>query len=122
MSVNIACLSYKVYDRFKQTWLASKLFYHGDRCRRYKETTLTGTTVDCAHGAQDGDSVFDITVGSARWHCEVTSCQPSELRALAVSLKVGTLVKVTGSEFYDGRHFGNPGHWEIHPVTKIEIL
>lgn len=123
----MSCLRERVYDRFKQTWLASRLFYYGQRYRHIGPITINGTVAGCAHRAGDGDHCFDV-VDSAnkRWHCEVTECQ-SALWPVVDELKLGELVHVAGTHTFDPpHHIGwkkfQGGGDEVHPVIGIYTL
>lgn len=125
--MGLTCVASKAYDAFKQTWLASKLFYYGKRFQHLGEITLIGTVVDCPKKASDGDACFDLAVpGLPTRHCEATPCYPAQ-QAIARSLKVGNRVRVQGTDTVDPNHHIGPheftgGGNEIHPVKDIQLL
>lgn len=116
------CFAYKAYDRFKRSWLASKVFFGGDKFQHFEEIYLEGVVADRDQHTTDGDNTFDLNVDGMNWHCEVTPCSPCEVLKAARALKPGTKVKVTGNRTWDPTHLGTPGHWEIHPVKGIQVL
>ncbi len=124
----IKCLLYTILDWFKQTRLASVLFYYGKRFVHVRPITITGSVITIDTVSSDGDSCFDVAGDDGvRWHCEVTICAEPELRSVASTLKPGQRVRVSGVFTIDPDHhilwikyIG--GHNEIHPVTAIEIL
>lgn len=125
MDWTLSCPRYKALDWFKQTWLASKLFYSGQRFQHFGPITITGTVEDCVHSATDGDCVFDLLGDNGTaWHCELTPCQPPALHELARSLQIGSRATVSGTKTFDPphhigwKHFGG-GDNEIHPVVDI---
>ena len=121
------CLAYRAYDAFKQTWLASKLFFRGQRYQHFETITVDGQVDACWHNAGDGDRCFDLQSGGNRWHCEVTPCASDSLKKLVATLHLGQRVRVTGTRTYDPPHHIGPakftgGKNEIHPITAIESL
>ena len=121
------CLLYRAYDCWKQTWLASKLNYGGQRFQHFGSIVRDGFVCACEHHATDGDCCFDIRAGDGNWHCEVTPCASPEIHELAGKLHLGMSVKITGTHTFDPAHHIGPksfrgGGAEIHPVTGIEIL
>lgn len=121
------CLAYKAYDWYKQTWLASKLVYGGQRFRHFGPIERHGIVKACSHNAKDGDRCFDLVAADGPWHCEVTPCSPAPARAAVSTLHIGQEVIVAGTQTYDPPHhigpikFGGGGN-EIHPVSTIEVL
>lgn len=125
---SLACLRYRCYDRAKQTWLAAKLFYYGQRYQHFGPITVTGTVVDCVHKNPDGDTCFDVIDLGGRWHCEVTPCSDPELVGRVLGIKgTGARVVVRGTKTFDPNHHIGPrkfvgGGNEVHPVLSIEVL
>lgn len=133
--ITIQCLGNKIYDRFKQTWLASKLFFGGNRFTHFGTKTLEGFVSECEKKAFDGDTVFDLHIPVSKacapdgncyminaLHCELTPCQSEALHREARALKIGDHVIVTGRFTFDPNHLGHPSHFEIHPVTDLRVL
>lgn len=120
------CFFYRKLDTFKQTWLAGKLFYYGNQFKHIGPAEVNGTVSACQHPGLDGDTTFDLIDGWKRWHCEVTVCQPDELRAQAAMLVPGDRVTVRGVQTHDPDHHilwikYKGGGDEIHPVLEIQI-
>ena len=118
--MNLRCLGYKALEKVRFSAIGARLFYGGHRVELKGERTIHGNVLRRATPETDGDCTFDVlTDDGQRFHCEITPCQSSALRAIARSLQVGWRVSVRGTERFDPAHFGGPGHQEIHPVTTI---
>lgn len=124
--MGLRCAAYKSLDWFKQTWLASKLIFHGQGFRRFEVIAIEGVVLAREHQATDGDLTFNIQTDalvygnpSLQWHCEVTPCSSDDIHAKAAALQQGQRVSITGNRLWDGLHLSHPAHWEIHPVTDI---
>lgn len=133
--MGLSCAAYKSLDWFKRTWLASKVIFHGQKFERFEVITAEGVVLAPEHAAQDGDRTFNVAVSGfincvplqpwmnvVNWHCELEPCADDALKAQAAALKAGDKVRITGNRLYDPTHFSIQGHWEIHPVTAIEVL
>jgi hypothetical protein len=125
--MGLSCWRYRIYDAFKSTWIASKLFYNGGKFQHLGPIVVIGTVADCAHFSSDGDDTFDLTLPGLRYHCELTVCQSKELHATVTALKPGQRVEVSGVHTHDPNHHilwkkFSGGHEEIHPVTEVKIL
>lgn len=122
--MGLPCWAYKIYFSFKQTSLASKLFFGGDKFQVFGPKTITGTVLSHESNGVDGDVNFNVQGDDGiEWHCEVTPCASNELRKLAISLAVGSRVGVSGTEAFDPPHLGESGGGhEIHPVSTIVVL
>ena len=128
--MNLPCLAYRAWDRFKRTAVATKAWYHGVPIRTLqRDCTVDGNVIRVQGREVDGDVTFDIRLddGSER-HVEVTPCAPSAIRRIAQGMPVGARVRVSGEERFDPAHVGDGGHlgssgWrEIHPCERIEVL
>lgn len=126
--MNLCCVRYKLYDRFKQTKVASLLFYYGRRFQHFGQVIIVGTLVSCVHKNTDGDMSLDLedTRGMC-WHLELTVCQDAELHEKFAGFKRGDRVRVAGTHTFDPDHHIGPkkftgGKHEIHPVIAIEAV
>lgn len=121
------CPLYKAVDWFKTTKLASLLFYYGGRFEHFGPITVKGKVASCIHRGTDGDTYFDLMAPRIRWHCEVTPCQPAELRSLVSALAVGAKIEASGLRTFDPNHhilwWTFPGGMnEIHPLRAVKVL
>lgn len=120
--MTLRCLSYRALDRFRQTKLASKLFYGGQRVTLGDERGIVGIVVRVPSDETDGDCTFDVRSDDGQTtHCEITPCQSPAIRKIACSLQLGWRVYVRGIDRWDPAHLGGPGHRELHPVTTIIV-
>lgn len=122
---SIRCWSYRGLDSFKQTCVASWLFFNGERYIHLEPITRTGNAAMCIHNSADGDANFDLITPDGEWHCEITPCAGREVRAMALSIKRGDRLTVSGMRTYDPDHHilwfkYRGGKNEIHPVESID--
>lgn len=122
---SIRCWSYRGLDSFKQTCVASWLFYDGERYKHLEPVTRTGNAASCIHKSTDGDASFDLICPDGEWHCEVTPCASPEVQATAAGIKLCERLTVSGMRTWDPDHHilwikYKGGKNEIHPVESIE--
>lgn len=120
--MGLRCWQYKLLDRFRQTTVAAKLFYGGQRVQIGNERAVLGMVTRVPSSETDGDCTFDVRADDGQqWHMEITPCQSPAIRKIACSLQLGWRVYVRGIDRWDPAHLGGPGHRELHPVTTIIV-
>jgi hypothetical protein len=123
--MNPKCVLYRALDRFRRTWLATKLFYRGVPVRTIRSScTVIGIVQSVPKDAEDGDLTFGLLLDTGEFrHCEVTPCASDSVKLAARALRVGQRVAISGEERFDPAHLaGSADGWlEIHPVEMIVV-
>lgn len=137
-SMNLKCLAYRVLDASRRLALVRWAFYHGVPIVIRPNVKATATVRSVGESESDGDVTFHVDIddpderGSYR-HCELTPCDPDDVRATVKTLKVGDRIAIVGDERFDPHHVldnggpdGSPTHtpgwWEFHGLHAITVL